>query len=80
MYEGIVEKCCHRRKLVTLVRPASYPSRSEWTYSGKPVDVNFVTVEVDVCCFLCKIASACGFLGQDAVMQVSVVFCNMWLP
>jgi len=49
------------------VRPVSY--------SGTPVHVNFVAVELDVL-LLPQLVPACGLLGQDAVMQVIAVFCN----
>jgi hypothetical protein len=53
------------------VRPVSY--------SGTPVHVNFVAVELDIL-LLPELVPAYGLLGQDAVMQVIAVFCNGWLP
>lgn len=48
------------------------------SYSGSHVHVNFVALELFVL-LIPELVSACGLLGQDAVMQVIVVFCNGWL-
>jgi hypothetical protein len=53
------------------VRPVSY--------SGIPVHVNFVAMELDVL-LLPELVPACGLLGHDALMQVIAVFCSGWLP
>jgi hypothetical protein len=53
------------------VRPVSY--------SGTPVHVNFVALELDVL-LLPELVPVCGLLGQDAVMQVIAVFSNGWHP
>jgi len=53
------------------VRPVSF--------SGTPVHVNFVAVELNVL-LLPELVCAYGLLGQDAMMQVIAVFCNSWLP
>lgn len=49
------------------------------SFSGTPVLVNFVGVELDVL-LLPELVCAYGLLGQDAMMQVIAVFCNGWLP